>query len=398
MTQTLEAPPAALPRNTPPPAACGPFSVIFNRDPLAAALAALAPCVKARGPIACLSCVKLTAADGSVTLEATDRELWASRTVTQVQVEAAGALLVSYDALRRAVGKLAGQTIRVAIDGGVVRVFDEDFGYDLEPSALAEFPPALKSDAARAGTILAAGLARLVKQTDAARDDSVSTRYVFQAFYLSASGERVRCVACDGKHLHDAGARWEPASKKSKLSAVIPAAALKAVVVMAGEEGDVGIAVGDEGEAGRIAFSGDGWQLSGPLVAGNYPSPDDVIPQSNANTATVAREDLLRLFGQAAELLDHESRWLKAEWDLTGLTLSPARNVSRGGKSLRALPLKYQGAPLTIGLNAPQIIAALTAADSTEVTVGLDAPNRPIRIDAGPDFKAVVMPISLVGT
>ncbi len=83
----------------------------ISRDVLLAALQLVGRAVSTRATLPSLSGIKLIAADGELTLSATDTELGLTMTISEVAVEGEGTLLLP--------GRLLGDVVRNLPDGEV---------------------------------------------------------------------------------------------------------------------------------------------------------------------------------------------------------------------------------------------------------------------------------------
>jgi DNA polymerase-3 subunit beta len=65
------------------------------------------------------------------------------------------------------------------------------------------------------------------------------------------------------------------------------------------------------------------------------------------------------------------------------------------GEATINFPCKYEGADVEIGFNPQFLTDALRVVGSDDVTLELQAPNRPGLLKGGPNFLYVIMPVNL---
>jgi DNA polymerase III subunit beta len=105
------------------------MKLICNRGALLEALMVAGNVVAQRTPKPVLQCVKLTAADNSLTVAATDLEVAIRYTDNQVQIEQPGEILVPADKFRDIVRESVDDTLSVEVAGeqAVIKGQDSQF-------------------------------------------------------------------------------------------------------------------------------------------------------------------------------------------------------------------------------------------------------------------------------
>src|SRR4051812_41846160 len=117
------------------------MKVICNRGALLEALMVAGNVVAQRTPKPVLQCVKLTAADNSLTVAATDLEVAIRYTDNQVQIEQPGEILVPADKFRDIVRESVDDTLSVEVAGEQALIKGQDSQFKIFTQKASEFPP-----------------------------------------------------------------------------------------------------------------------------------------------------------------------------------------------------------------------------------------------------------------
>jgi DNA polymerase-3 subunit beta len=133
--------------------------------------------------------------------------------------------------------------------------------------------------------------------------------------------------------------------------------------------------------------------LTSNLVEGQFPPYDDVIPKDTDKKMTASTADFLSAIRRAALLTTEESRGVRLAFNKKGLVLT-SRSPESGEATIN-FPCKFEGADIEIGFNPNFVVDALKVVDTDEVSLEMQAPNRPGLLKAGADFLYVIMPVNL---
>src|SRR6476659_10094310 len=117
------------------------MKVICNRGALLDALLMAGNVVASRTPKPVLQCVKLTAADNTLTVAATDLEVAIRYSDNQVQIEQAGETLVPADKFRDIVRESVDDTLSIEITADNAHIRGQDSHFKIYTQNPKEFPP-----------------------------------------------------------------------------------------------------------------------------------------------------------------------------------------------------------------------------------------------------------------
>ncbi len=368
---------------------CG-MKVICNRGALLEALMVAGNVVAQRTPKPVLQCVKLTAADNSLTVAATDLEVAIRYTDNQVQIEQPGEILVPADKFRDIVRESVDDTLSVEIAGEQAVIKGQDSQFKIFTQKASEFPPVPDFEGDPDFQITGGTLKQLIGQTlfAAAKE---STRYAFNGVLLVAKGKQLLFVSTDGRRLAQAkGDLVSEVKAKDGLKGIIPTKALQLVDKLIDDPEE---AVGFQVRENQVIFHTSSATLTSNLVEGQFPPYEDVIPKDTDKKMSAATADFLSAIRRAALLTTEESKGVRMAFTKKGVTLS-SRSPEAGEAEVK-FACKYEGTDVEIGFNPTFLTEALRVVDSDDIALELTAANRPGLLKGGANFLYVIMPVNL---
>jgi DNA polymerase III subunit beta len=369
---------------------CFGMKVICNRGALLEALMVAGNVVAQRTPKPVLQCVKLTAADNSLTVAATDLEVAIRYTDNQVQIEQPGEILVPADKFRDIVRESVDDTLSVEIAGEQAVIKGQDSQFKIFTQKASEFPPVPDFEGDPDFQITGGTLKQLIGQTlfAAAKE---STRYAFNGVLLVAKGKQLLFVSTDGRRLAQAkGDLVSEVKAKDGLKGIIPTKALQLVDKLIDDPEE---AVGFQVRENQVIFHTSSATLTSNLVEGQFPPYEDVIPKDTDKKMSAATADFLSAIRRAALLTTEESKGVRMAFTKKGVTLS-SRSPEAGEAEVK-FACKYEGTDVEIGFNPTFLTEALRVVDSDDIALELTAANRPGLLKGGPNFLYVIMPVNL---
>ena len=365
------------------------MKVIVQTAALQEALNLTASLVIARSPKPVLQCVKLEAADGILTLQATDLEAGCRYQITAVQIEEEGEALVPAARLNGIVRESGGEeSITLETEKAACHIRGAGshfkvFGYD--PG---EFPVVGDFEEPADLQVSSVTLAEMITKTLFATAKSHS-HYAISGILLEASGKKISMVATDSHRLALAkGSLLKAASKDVKV--IIPAKLMGLIQRVASEaEGTIDIKVLENQIIVRAARA----VLISSLVQGNFPKYSDIIPKGCESKITVDTGEFEHRIRQAALLADEQSRGIRLSFAEEALTLSS--RAPEAGEAEIKCPIKFEGEPVEIGFTPAFLIDVLRVVGVDKIELELNGANKPAIIKAGNDFTYILMPVDL---
>lgn len=390
------------------------MKVIVDRAALMNAVNLASGAVAARTPKVQLTCIKLTAGKGDggneLVLEATDAEIALRLSISQVDVNRPGAVLIPADRFR---GIVAGEenepTLSIETDGDVCVIKGSDANFRINGYPATDFPPIPNFDDVVAGRATspakatlshpAGSLSQLVARTLFATARETS-RYAINGVLMKRDGKRLEMVATDGRRLAVARAALSASDKDQKaVQCIIPSKALNMMqrLVQENEEA-VQVAITDNQilfSFGTAANPGRAVLVSN-LVDGTFPSYEDVIPKDCDKKVTFDRDVIISAVRRAALLTNEESRGVRLAFKAKDKQLELTSRAPEAGEAKIHVDLKdYHGEDVEIGFNPGFITDALKVMTDPQVIMELKAGSKPGLIKSGTDFLYVVMPVNI---
>lgn len=365
------------------------MKLICDRSALLDALNLVTAVVASRTPKPVLTCVRLSAQPGALTLSGTDLEAAVQITTTRVDVEQAGVALVLADKLHNIVRESVDPTLTIETEGDQTHIKGQDSHFKLLGYPAADFPPLPELEGEADFELAAEELHRLVSQTifATARENS---RYAINGVLFDRENNKIHVVATDGHRLAVAkGACKSTGTDKSH--AIVPSKALQILIRLFHDgEQSVRVKLADN----QILFATDAALLASNLVEGNFPPYKDVVPKDGDKKATLSTDALISAFRRAQLLTNEESKGVKMAFSAEGLVLS-SRAPEMGEATISVECPEYTGDPIEIGFNPQYMLEALKVIDEDKATYELKASNKPGVLKNRTGFTYVVMPVNL---
>lgn len=365
------------------------MKVICDRSALLEALALTSGVIVSRTPKPVLACVKLTAADGVLTVSATDLEVALRLKTSKVEVQEPGEALIPADKLNQIVRESVDATLSIEVTEQVAEIRGQDSRFKIYGFAPADAPAIPSFEGEADFQIPAAEFHRLVSQTifATAREN---TRYAINGVLLEREGNKIAIVATDGHRLALSKGSCK-ASKADNRSAIVPTKALHMLLRLFNDpDQSVKVKIADN----QILFSSEDTLLASNLVEGNFPPYKDVIPKDGDKKATLDTAAIQSAVRRASLLTNDESKGVRLSFSAEGLVLT-SRAPEMGEAEVKVDLPAYVGEPVEIGFNPQFILDALKVVQSDQVTLEFKASNKPGVLRTGPDFLYVIMPVNL---
>jgi DNA polymerase III subunit beta len=367
------------------------MKVICNRGALLDALLVVGNVVAARTPKPALQCLKLSAADGTLTVAGTDLEVAICCSDTQVQIEKEGQTLLRADKLRDIVRESVDDTLSIEVAGDTASIKGQDSHFKIFTQNVSEFPPIPEFDGEAKFSMKAGEFKQLIGQTLFATAKEGS-RFAYNAVQLVAKAKRLSLVSTDSRRLALAKGNLLPGDKLEKDGArsLVPAKAMNLVEKLLNDPEET---LSFQTRENQIIFHTANATLISNLIEGQFPPYEDVIPKDPDKKMTASTADFLSAIRRASVLTTEESKGVRLSFSKTGLVIS-SRSPENGEATIN-FPCKFEGADIEIGFNPAFLTDALRVVGHEDIALEMTAPNRPCLLRGGPDFLYVIMPVNL---
>jgi DNA polymerase-3 subunit beta len=362
----------------------------IERAALLKSLAHVQSVVERRTTIPILSNVKLEAADGAISLTATDMDI-AVVERADAEVLQPGASTAAAHTLYDVVRKLP-EGSRIEIErtesGGELELRAGRSTFDLPCLPASDFPSMTDEGLEHSFEMTAAHLRGLIDRTRFAISTE-ETRYYLNGIYLHTlerDGSRhLRAVATDGHRL----ARVElelPVGAEGMPSVIVPRKTVGEVRKLADE-----LAAGEVVEvalsAARIRFKVGAAVLRSRLIDGTFPDYERVIPTQNDKLLVVRTKDLSEAVDRVATISTEKSRAVKLSLAAGKVTLSAISPDA--GRAVEEVDVSYAGEALEIGFNARYILDMTSQIDSDDLELAIADAGSPTLVRSPSDDSVI---------
>ncbi|MBM3725680.1 MAG: DNA polymerase III subunit beta [Acidobacteria bacterium] len=367
---------------------------IVNKADLARELNLAQGVVEKKTTILILSNVLLEAADGQLTVTATDLELGVRCTCPARVVRPGSGTLPAKRFL---------DYVRLLPDAEVTVKVQENHWANItcgrsktrlagmSRESYPELPDMPEALAAIPASLLGGLIARTIFAI--AMEE---TRFTINGSLLVLKPDSVTMVSTDGHRLAMVEAPAELPGVVGLYKALVPKKAMLELVKM----------ISESGPEAKIEFSGDDNHLffrlgdrvlTGRKLSGNFPDYERVLPKDHQYTLTLNREELRGSIDRVAQFADERSKSIRVGIEDNELRLFSS--LSDMGESEEVISVEYTGAPVDIGFNAAYLSDFLRAVGGTEIEFhfrnGESAGELRPQGGEGLNYRYVVMPMRI---
>ncbi len=183
---------------------------------------------------------------------------------------------------------------------------------------------------------------------------------------------------------------------KDRVEAIIPPRALQHLLKLLSGENVLDRCVLS---SNHILFDLKHTKLFSRLIEGPYVDFEQVIPQNNANRASISNSALTPSVRRVSILSNTQTRQIRIHLKKNEIELS-ATSQDVGGEARESIQADYNGTPMEIGYNSLYLLDILKRIDSEEVLFELNTPVtagivRPAVQPEGEDYLCLLMPLRL---
>ena len=361
------------------------------RDTFVPALQHAGRAVSARSTLPSLGGILFVAENGSLTLRATDMEMGIALTLSDVQIERDGTVLLPGRLLVDVARSLPAGDVSLELrsEQRDVELTAGDARFHLRTLPAEDFPrlPEVEGEAA---TLPAGPLAETIDRVAraASRDE---VRPILTGVLVQAEAGNLTMVATDSYRLSVKHTALETPLAQP-LDANVPARALRELARLVASEAPETVDI--DVSRNQAVFRIDGVALSSRLIEGQFPSWRQLIPESFDHEVRLPREELLEVSRRVSQLAQRNAplRFAFSEGELKVAAETPDI-----GDAAESLPAPFSGEPLEIAFNPQYLIEGIESVEGDEIAIQLSSPLRPglLRPVGSDDFSYLVMPIRL---
>lgn len=364
--------------------------VIVNRNALVEVLGIASSVAASRSPKELLKCVRLTTVDGMLLVGATDLEVALRAELRQVEVKAAGALLISADKLMQIARESSDETLSIQGEEMTCHVRGADSHFEIYGHDPKDFPPVADLEGTPDLQMQPTIIAVLIERTLFAVAKE-NTRYALNGVLWEKKGKKLHLVATDGRRLAEAsGLTLNSGADDRRM--IVPAKTMQLIQrILPHVPDDMPVEV--QFLSNQVVVRAGVFVVSSALVEGHFPQYEEVIPKDSDKRIELSTEEFHSAVRRAALLAGDQSKGIRLAFDKGVLVLSS--RAPEQGEATISMRIEYDGTPLQIGFNPAYLSDALRVVSARTVQLDLKEGNRPGVLRSGVEFLYVIMPVSL---
>jgi len=331
------------------------MKLTINRADLIRALGHGQSVVERRNTIPILSNVRLDAADGMLTLSATDMDLEMKESVA-ANVESEGSATVPAHTFHDIVRKLSDDAqVELTLEpgGAMMTVTAGRSKFKLSCLPVSDFPELGSGDMNVSFSTPANNLRELIDRTRFAMSND-ETRYYLNGVYLHAADANgvavLRAVATDGHRL----AQFEmplPEGAADMPGVIIPRKAVAEIRKLVEEAAaDITIEISEN----KIRFAFDHIVMTSKLIDGTFPDYQKVIPQGNDKIVEIDPKLFTAAIDRVSTISNEKTRAVKLA--INGATMTLSAQSPDAGSATEDIEISNDNTALEIGFNSKYLL------------------------------------------
>jgi DNA polymerase-3 subunit beta len=325
------------------------MKITCNREKLLTAFRIASPVAPLRSPKAILQNVKLEAANGALTLLATDMEVGVRVAVEDVEIEQEGSAVLPVGRLGPILSENPSEKMRIVADPHGAVIKGDRSEYKLPSANPDEFPIVPTFTAQRYHQLPARLLREMIHRTSYAADNE-SGRFALGGVLMEFEESKILAIATDGRRL----AKMEGAAEsvgehhKQDTQTIIPTRATQLIERALAHDLDQIVKI--SAAANEIIVQAPRVMIVSRLVEGRFPRWRDVIPSySSATSVPLTVGPMYSAHRQASIVTSEDSRSIDFTFADGSLTLEASSQEN--GKSRVEMPISYDGEKVVVSLD-----------------------------------------------
>lgn len=354
-------------------------------------VASVSGIVERRNTIPILQNIKIEAANGKVSLLATDMDI-SAQAVFEAQVKSGGSTTVGaqlfYDIIRK-IPDLSSVLIKQESPSSI-QIKSGKSAYSLPCISASEFPTLADIEDAYEFEIETEKLARMIDRTRFAISND-ETRYYLNGLYLQSvknpEGEfELRAVATDGHRLTMSYTACP--NLASEFGVILPKKAVMEIRRMVEGSKKVKIAVSRV----KIKVAVDGITVVSKLIDGQFPDYEKVLPRGNNKIASLNKRVVSECVDRISTIATDKHRSVKFIVENSRMTLQVSTND--GSFAHEELDIDYKDEKIETGFNSRYFLDIVNQIDREDMMIKFKDGISPVIIETkGMNSVFVLMPV-----
>ena len=369
------------------------MKIICQRESLTNAFTLAASIAPTRSPKEILMNVKVMAANGKITLTATDMEVGIRLDLEEgVEVETEGTALLPVQRMMAILRENTDPTLSIETDASGIRVTGSRSKFRLPGSNPDEFPPVSGFEEDKYHVIPIRLFREMVKRTVFATD-AESSRFALGGVLLEMEGNQVIAVGTDGRRLARMQGSGEAVGghQTSGSSTIVPTRAIQLIERALNDRDET---VDVAARSNDLLVRTQRGVIYSRLVEGRYPNWRQVFPKrESAVQIDMTVGPLFSALRQAAIVTDHESRGIN--FTFADGTLKLEASTAEIGESQVELPIAYDAAPITLTLDHRYVADFCKVLDNElNFILEIESSSTPALLTTDDGYGYVIMPMA----
>lgn len=386
---------------TPPPSPNFAVQMKFrvNRDHFSVGLAQVMNVAGGRNALPILNNTLLEAAEGVVSLTATNLDL-GIRCRVRADIMAAGGITLPVRKLGSIVSNLPSLDVEVeATSGQQARIESGSSRFRMMGMGKEDFPPLPQFPGATSYTVGQEDLQRMLKCVAYAQSQDES-RHIMNGVFFQFDPGKLTLAATDGRRLAVIQQELGPSAAETGGHFILPSKTVAVVDKLLGQGANVTITFNDRQVAFEIQTADDdasglkgGIYLVSKVVEGTYPEYRKVIPREGDQFVRLNREGFLTTVHRASLVASDKNNSVKLKFSTDLLEITSAS--AEFGDSHERMGMDYKGPDVLISFNPNYLMDPLKALARDEVILEFKDELSPGVFRTPDGFLCVIMPLRL---
>lgn len=359
------------------------------RSELLDALNVVSKGMSSRSTLPILSGILIGAAEGTVSLQATDLEVSVRHKVPAL-IEIEGQTVVPGKLLGDIVRSLPEAAVNLSVEGDVAVIRCQQASFTVKTLNPADFPKFPEVAVDKSVGLPSSLLSSMVKKVSKAvsRDE---TRAILTGVLVVIEGPSIRMVATDSYRLAVSEVVLSEAPSED-MEVVIPGRALEEVTRIAGSSQEVTVGTSEN----QIVFGFGETEFVTRRIEGSFPNYKQLIPKEPETTVTISTDELAAAVKRVALMALHNTP-LKISVSDEDQTLSLSATTQDVGDASEDLMVKVDGKDVEIAFNHSFLSDGLASTTAETLTLEIQNPLKPglLKSKGEDDFLYLLMPVRL---
>ena len=214
------------------------------------------------------------------------------------------------------------------------------------------------------------------------------TRYFMNGVYFEKKDDKLNLVATDGRRLSFAS-KGLLAGVSDFPAAIVPPKILNIILKRAPDEGNISVAVVDK----MIFFRFGTYKFGSVLLEGQFPNYARVIPENQAHSFQVQKNDLMNALKRVSLMVDKKAGRLY--FNISDGVLKISAQESDMGSADEEIPCEYAGQSYTLALNYIYIEEPLRVIEAERIVFEFTEEMKAVTMRPEPagDYFHIIMPM-----